>query len=718
MNTVLKKSLALCLTVLMLLSVIPFALAATGCTHEQTKWVYKTAQPATCTEDGNTASWYCTVCNKFVLDSGAYNDAAVITAVGHHTWGSWTKKDAGNHIRECSVCHETEMKNHTWDAGKITKETSCKEAGEKTFTCTVCGGTKVEPIQKLTHDYVDTTFEPNCTDKGYVQHICSKCGDRYTSNEKAALGHDWSAWTVTSQGSCTTPTTSTRTCARCGATETKTDAGSGHDYKTTVIPATCETAGKTTHVCSKCGDSYDTDAVKPLGHNIVKKDAVPATCQATGLTEGKICDREGCGKVFVEQKVVPKTDHKIITIAPIAATCQNDGRTAGSYCEYCGTVFEESTVIPKGQHNYVESIVKLPTCTEEGLVRKTCSYCDDTKTEVLPAAGHDFEEIVISEATCDVDGLSKKICRSCGLETSPATVKATGHKWSKKWTVEKAATCTTAGLKSHHCTVCDAKNDVTVIPAAGHKYTAETTSIRAASQSSAGKVVKVCAVCGKGKVSTVVPKIKSIKLSADSFVCDGKAKKPTVVVKDADGNKLTNGTDYKLTYSSGRKKPGTYAVKVTFIGNYTGTKKLTFNVTLAAPKAAKAAYSAKTGVTKIVCSNVVGAQSYVFYYATAKDGTYKKLGASDSRSFTTKALKSGTYYFKVRTFSSANGKNYSDFSPVCSVTVVPNKVYVPTDGTHYHLSTCHYLEGSKVLVMTVDEAKKMGKSPCSVCFGS
>ena len=38
---------------------------------------------------------------------------------------------------------------HTWDEGKITKQPTTSEEGEKTFTCTVCGATKTESIEKL-----------------------------------------------------------------------------------------------------------------------------------------------------------------------------------------------------------------------------------------------------------------------------------------------------------------------------------------------------------------------------------------------------------------------------------------------------------------------------------------------------------------------------------------------------------------------------------------
>lgn len=38
---------------------------------------------------------------------------------------------------------------HTWDEGKITKQPTTSEEGMKTYTCTACGATKTEPIEKL-----------------------------------------------------------------------------------------------------------------------------------------------------------------------------------------------------------------------------------------------------------------------------------------------------------------------------------------------------------------------------------------------------------------------------------------------------------------------------------------------------------------------------------------------------------------------------------------
>ena len=78
-----------------------------------------------------------------------------------HTWNDGeittpaTCKDAGVKTFTCTVCGETKteeiakLTTHTWNEGEITKPATLTEAGEKTFTCTVCGATKTEPIDKL-----------------------------------------------------------------------------------------------------------------------------------------------------------------------------------------------------------------------------------------------------------------------------------------------------------------------------------------------------------------------------------------------------------------------------------------------------------------------------------------------------------------------------------------------------------------------------------------
>ena len=73
----------------------------------------------------------------------------------------------------------------------------------------------------------------------------------------------------------------------------------------------------------------------------------------------------------------------------------------------------------------------------------------------------------------------------------------------------------------------------------------------------------------------------NVALSQTSYTYDGKAKKPTVTVKD--GNTvLKEGTDYTVTYSN-NVNVGTAKVIVTGKGNYTGTVTKEFTIMKAAP---------------------------------------------------------------------------------------------------------------------------------------
>ena len=71
-----------------------------------------------------------------------------------------------------------------------------------------------------THSYTSTKVAATCTSKGYTLHECS-CGKSYTDNETAALGHSWGNWTVVTQPTTQQEGKQTRTCSRCGATESQ-----------------------------------------------------------------------------------------------------------------------------------------------------------------------------------------------------------------------------------------------------------------------------------------------------------------------------------------------------------------------------------------------------------------------------------------------------------------------------------------------------------------
>ena len=102
---------------------------------------YISNHDATCTADG-TKTAECQFCDATdtVVDEGS---------MLAHTYGEWTDaKDGKRHVRTCS-CGNAETEAHKWDSGKVTKEATTTEKGEKTYTCAVCGAVKKEEIPML-----------------------------------------------------------------------------------------------------------------------------------------------------------------------------------------------------------------------------------------------------------------------------------------------------------------------------------------------------------------------------------------------------------------------------------------------------------------------------------------------------------------------------------------------------------------------------------------
>ena len=159
---------------------------------------------------------------------------------------------------EDNICKE-----HKWDAGVVTKEATCTEAGEITYTCEVCKETKTEVIAAKGHTYstewtVDK--EATCTEAGSKSHHCTVCDAKSDETEIKATGHKWNAGVVTKEATCTEAGEITYTCEVCKETKTEVIAAKGHTYSTewTVDKeATCTEAGSKSHHCTVCGDKAD-----------------------------------------------------------------------------------------------------------------------------------------------------------------------------------------------------------------------------------------------------------------------------------------------------------------------------------------------------------------------------------------------------------------------------------------------------------------------------
>lgn len=311
-------------------------------------------------------------------------------------------------------------------------------------------------------------------------------------------------------------------------------------------------------------------------------------------------------------------------------------------------------------HSYTSKITKKATCTESGVKTFTCD-CGKTYTETIPATGHKTSSWITDKvATCTAGGTRHKECTVCKTVLSTGTIAAKGHSFVSEIT---AATCTSIGYETKTCKTCGECHFVRKIPAKGHTLK---TDVEPATFTESGLSITSCKTCGTITEATLIKRIASVTLSATKYTYNGKNQSPTVIVKDSAGKTLRKNVDYTVSAPSVRKNPGKYAVKVTFKGNYSGTKTLYFTIAPATPTLTVTA-GAKKATLK--WNAQIGATGYVVYAATSKTGKYTKIATvkgGTSVSYTKTGLTTGkTYYFRVAAYTTSGGSTiYGSYSSV------------------------------------------------------
>ena len=147
-----------------------------------------TAQWTVCDHSGNTAKPTCTDPSMCTVCGGN------IAALGHDF--SVRQHDGNEHWNKCSRCDATDDKvPHEWDSGRVTTPATCTEAGERVFSCDVCGAEKIESIDAEGHDLVFHAGKAaTCVEIGWEDYYtCSRCN--YTTyKEIPATGNHTYEW--------------------------------------------------------------------------------------------------------------------------------------------------------------------------------------------------------------------------------------------------------------------------------------------------------------------------------------------------------------------------------------------------------------------------------------------------------------------------------------------------------------------------------------------
>lgn len=217
-------------------------------------------------------------------------------------------------------------------------------------------------------------------------------------------------------------------------------------------------------------------------------------------------------------------------------------------------------------------------------------------------------------------------------------------------------------------------------------------------EGNASEVVSAKPILDKAKISSVAGKDdKTIKVTWKK-------------VSGANGYEIYRSTSSKsgfklakrvtsgktLTYSNGGLTLGkTYYYKVRAYRNVNGKKVygewssvVKGQTTLKQVKSLKAKTEDYTTI-KLTWKKVDKAEKYQVYYATSKNGTYKKLATVSDTEYTySKPTCGQTYYFKVRAMKTVNGKNgYGSYSSVVSKSTKISKPAIRIDKTAYNSIT-------------------------------
>ena len=543
--------------------------------HTLTKTEYKAA---TCTEDGNTEYYTCSVCGKIFKDENGTQETSVeaekLVATGHSLTKTDAKaatctEDGNNEYYTCSACgkifkdaegtQETTVENEILAASghkmskNDAKSATCTEDGNNEYySCSACGKAfkdadgkivttvEAEKIAATGHTMTKTEAKAaTCTEDGNIAYWhCSVC-NKYFSDENG-----------------TNETTLPDTVVKAHHTLTKTDAKE---------PTCTEEGNNEYYTCSACGKIFkdadgktvttvEAETIAATGHTMTKTEAKAATCTEDGNNEYYTCS--ACGKAFkdadgktvttVEAEKIAATGHTMTKTEAKAATCTEDGNIAYWYCSVCNKYFSDEsgtteTTLPdtviKAHHTMTKTDAKAATCTAEGNnAYYTCSVC-----------GKVFKDEAGTQPTTVAAETLKKKAHTPVVDAAVA------------------ATCQKTGLtEGSHCSVC---NEVLVAQKVVDKipHTVVVDAAVEPTYSSTGLTEgKHCSVCNEVIVKQTVIPAKSesnVTVIGDETFAGSKKELADAVLSAEDIENINSGKDVTIRLNVAIKSDTTDAIK-------------------------------------------------------------------------------------------------------------------------------------------------------------
>lgn len=615
----------------------------------------------TCSRDGYTV-YTCAVCGNTKRENIIPHKEHVMEDIVVPA----TCQIQGYTRHQCKNCDYTYYDTYTdpleHDYEATVKAPACTERGYTVYTCKNCGYTYTDNyVGASGHKYTKKVVAPTCVSRGYTENICDVCGNEYVSDYKSATGHTYKR--TVKDPTCTEEGYTLLTCENCDY-ETKSDIrrAKGHNYEETITESTCTTKGFITYTCTDCGDSYKGKETDLAPH---KWDKGTVTKQATYLSKGTIeykcadCDAKYTeeipmsGQTALSDCTVTLSYHKTaydgkektpkITVKNSNGIVSDDDYTV-TYADNVNAGNAKVIITAK------TGDVSIKGTVEKGFIiakAKQSVSAASTDEQIHVKASTEIQadgigDISLETSTPDLVDIKETtvIGKKAGLALIKVTVSGDANH-------EEASTMVAVGVNENHVIEQMIENQKTL----------ENGDVEY-------DEVQRCTLC-KEEISRTTRTLKNIKscevkLSAFTYVYDGKEVKPEVTVLLEDTT-LSEGTDYRLEYQD-NNRVGEASVSVTGIGNYTDTKTVSFQI-VEKPKRPTAPViekldtvniisiaNAKKGI-KLTWNRVSGAQGYIIYRAYGKGG-YKAIktvtnGATAAYTDTGATTNGGKYTYAV-----------------------------------------------------------------------
>ena len=125
---------------------------------------------------------------------------------------------------ECSLCGLTDYYDlidplgHIFSDWYVLTEPTCNQEGVQARDCVVCGKQETAAIPHQGHEYTIYVMPPSCTARGYTEHYCAGCGDRFRTDYVPALGHRYDYGVITKEPTWTAMGRMRYTCLGCKET--------------------------------------------------------------------------------------------------------------------------------------------------------------------------------------------------------------------------------------------------------------------------------------------------------------------------------------------------------------------------------------------------------------------------------------------------------------------------------------------------------------------